>query len=112
MTGPVGVGFVGLGFFDADFEGVGEEVGGSLAASGLSPDVSRVLSFYDRAALAAEVDWWDAFNDTSGAYRQTLVYDGAEQTVRADDQVHFSSEGERRAAQWMVADLTRVWASQ
>jgi hypothetical protein len=89
---------------------VSPQLGGSLAASALSPDASRVLSFYDRAALGAEVDWWTAFNDTNGAYRQTLAYEGAAHTVRADDHVHFTSDGAWRAAQWTVAGLTRVWA--
>jgi hypothetical protein len=89
---------------------VAPQLGGSIAVSALSPDVSRVLSLADHAALGAGVDWWNAFNDTNGAYSQTLVYDGAVHIVRADDHVHFNSDGERRAAQWIVAGLTRVWA--
>jgi hypothetical protein len=89
---------------------VSPQLGGSIAASELTPDVSRVLSFYDRAALGAGVDWWNAFNDTNGAYSQTLIYDGSVHIVRADDQVHFNSDGEWRAAQWAVAGLTGVWA--
>jgi hypothetical protein len=88
---------------------VSPQLGGSIPGSALSPDVSRVLSFYD-AALGAEVDWWSAFNTTNGAYSQSLVYDGSTHVVRTDDQVHFTSEGEQRAARWTVAELTRVWA--
>jgi hypothetical protein len=66
------------------------------------------------ASDAVLANWWEALVDTSGNYQQVLFYpdlfsEAALHTIRADDGVHLTQQGARRAADWTVAALRQFW---
>jgi hypothetical protein len=72
-------------------------------------DTVRGLAFRDGLMPARSgtgtADWWTALTDTTGAYQDALLYDGAIHTVRFGDGLHFTPDGASRAARFTVAGL-------
>jgi hypothetical protein len=68
--------------------------------------VSSVLAYFAGPTPGATLaDWWEAFSGLDGAYYSTLFYDGAWHTVRAGDKIHFSTDGQIRAATVLAAAI-------
>ena len=68
--------------------------------------VADVLAYYSGPTPGAtQADWWSAFSGIDGLYYQTLFYDGDWHTVRIDDRIHFSIDGQIRAATVLAAAI-------
>jgi hypothetical protein len=95
---------------------VSPPLGQDSASNKVTVEAAQVLSFLDGivigpAASRTTIDWFTALSDANRQYATTLWYDGAFNTVRADDLVHLTTVGATRASTWTLAALAPVLAA-